>query len=194
MELKEDPTGALVSMAKEFAKKAHETQVRKYTNEPYFVHCEEVAKTVAAVDNSTQEMIAAAYLHDTVEDTQVTLEQIRTLFGETVASLVEMVTDVSKKTDGNRAIRKKIDMEHIAKASPEGKTIKLADLISNSRSIVDGDPGFAKVYLAEKTELLKVLKEGDSELLALAHTVLAEGIKDLKDKFINFDQRKKPVF
>jgi hypothetical protein len=65
---------------------------------------------------------------------------------------------------------------HLAGASPRAKTIKLADLIDNSRSIVERDPDFAKVYLAEKRELLAVLTDGDETLLnqaraiAFAHT------------------------
>jgi len=142
-------------------------QRRKYTGEPYIMHPAAVAKIVKSVPH-TQEMVAAAWLHDTVEDTEATLVDINHYFGPDVTMLVEMLTDVSRPDDGNRAARKAIDLEHTSLASPEAQTIKLADLIDNSRSIVERDPGFAKIYLAEKAKLLEVLTEGDSTLYAMA--------------------------
>lgn len=79
--------------------------------------------------------------------------------------MVDMLTDVSRPEDGNRAARKKLDREHLAKATPEVKTIKLADLIHNTESIVAHDPKFAEVYLEEKRALLSVLKDCTSPIL-----------------------------
>lgn len=75
-----------------------------------------------------------------------------------------MVTDVSRPEDGNRRLRKAMDRDHLALASAEGQTIKLADLIDNTASITRYDPGFAKVYMREAVELLGVLKKGDRTL------------------------------
>lgn len=83
-----------------------------------------------------------------------------------------MLTDVSKKEDGNRKQRKLIDRNQTAMASPEAKTIKLADLISNTKSIVQYDSSFAKVYMAEKRLLLQVLKEGNGNLYTMAKDLL----------------------
>lgn len=162
-----------IESAKVFCLAAHAAvgQRRKYTGEPYHIHPFEVADTVAGTEYCTEEMIAAALLHDVVEDTQVTLDLVARQFGIVVAAYVEQLTDVSKPEDGNRAARKAIDLAHTAKASPQAKTIKLADLISNSRSIVERDPEFAKVYLAEKRALLEVLKEGDSTLYRIAYDI-----------------------
>lgn len=156
-----------------FAEQAHSamSQVRKYTGQPYIAHPTAVVAFVNAVAH-TVPMIAAAWLHDTVEDTEVTLEDIKREFGAEVADLVEQLTDVSKLSDGNRTVRKAIDLAHTAKASAEAKTIKLADLIDNTRNIVDLDPEFAKVYLKEKTLLIEVLAEGDPALLQLAKSIL----------------------
>ncbi|WP_052465132.1 hypothetical protein [Geoalkalibacter subterraneus] len=107
-----------------------------------------------------------------MEDTPATLDEVERVFGFEVASLVEMLTDVSRPGDGNRATRKAIDRAHTAKASPQAQTIKLADLIDNSRSIVERDPGFAKVYLKEKSLLLEVLQQGDPKLLTVARKFL----------------------
>lgn len=164
---------SIVTRAREFAIHAHRNHKRKYTNEPYFVHLEEVAKMVEAV-GGTPEMIAAAYLHDSVEDVGVTLLEIMVEFGPQVMSLVEMLTDVSKPSDGNREIRKNIDFQHTAQASPNAKTIKLADLISNTGSIVQYDKDFAKVYLKEKERLLPMLKEGNVELFNKACDTLIQ--------------------
>lgn len=81
--------------------------------------------------------------------------------------------DVSRPKDGNRAVRKAKDRAHLARASAEGKSIKLADLVSNTRSIVAHDPNFSVVYLREKRALLPFLTEGDAGLFALA-TELAQ--------------------
>ena len=158
---------SLESRAQDFAARAHADQFRKYTHEPYIMHPLEVARLVRSVPH-TEEMLAAAWLHDVVEDTAVTSGGILANFGVEVAVLVGWLTDVSKLSDGNRAARKAIDRAHTADAPPSAKTIKLADLIDNSRSIVEHDPKFAKVYLEEKRLPLPFLKAGDATLWAMA--------------------------
>lgn len=168
----------LVERAHLFAKAAHEAvqQLRKYTGEPYIVHPIEVAGIVRSVPHSDA-MIAAALLHDTVEDTEVTIADIEREFGAEVAVMVGWLTDVSRPEDGNRAVRKAIDRLHTAEAPAEVKTIKLADLISNSKSILAHDPVFARVYLREKAALLEVLREGDGLLWNQANQLLQEGLR-----------------
>ena len=170
----------LIEKAAHFAENAHGSinQKRKYSGLPYFVHCEQVANIVRQA-GGTDEMIAAAYLHDTVEDTPVTQEDILREFGPDVASLVEMLTDMSKKEDGNRRTRKQIDLNHTAQASAEGKTIKLADLIANAPDIAKNDPAFGKVFLYEKQALMKVLVGGDAGLYQRAMDILNQCKKDL---------------
>lgn len=165
----------LIFFAKWFAIFAHTSvfQRRKYTGEPYWRHPEQVADLVESVDGDCYQ-IAAAWLHDTVEDTWVPLWLIRLLFSGHVADLVKGLTDVSKKTDGNRAFRKSRDRAHTAKQSPRCKTIKLADLIVNSRSIFKYDPKFSKTYAREKELLLQVLKEGNASLYVIAERILIE--------------------
>lgn len=160
----------IVQKAQVFAIAAHSAvgQKRKYTGEPYFVHPAEVAKIVASVPGSTPDMVAAAWLHDVVEDTGCTYTDIHMNFGPEIAVLVGWLTDVSKPEDGNRAVRKAIDRAHTAEAPAEAQTIKLADLISNSKSIVQHDPTFAKTYLEEKRMLLEVMTKGDPVLMAEA--------------------------
>lgn len=162
----------LINRAYAFAKQAHEGQLRKYTGEQYFTHCEAVAKIVGTVDGVNEHMIAAALLHDTVEDTNVTIDDIRDNFGGIVAVFVGGLTDVSKPEDGNRATRKALDREHLRDALPPIQTIKLADLIHNSGSILKYDTRFANIYMAEKKMLLDVLIYGDKELHNQASTIV----------------------
>jgi len=160
----------IVHKAQVYAMAAHAAvqQKRKYTGEPYIVHPAEVASIVASVPGSTPDMVAAAWLHDVVEDTGCTFTDIHMAFGIDIATLVGWLTDVSKPEDGNRATRKAMDREHTAQAPAEAQTIKLADLISNSKSIMAHDPAFAKTYLEEKRLLLAVMTKGDASLHAEA--------------------------
>jgi guanosine-3',5'-bis(diphosphate) 3'-pyrophosphohydrolase len=159
----------LEDRARTFATAAHAAvaQLRKYTNEPYIVHPAEVVSILKTVDH-TEVMIAAAWLHDTVEDTGVSIELIRAEFGSEVSDLVGWLTDVSRPEQGNRAVRKAIDRAHTASAPAEAQTIKLCDLISNTRSIVEHDAEFARVYLAEKRLLLEVMTKADPKLMRRA--------------------------
>lgn len=159
----------IVEKARVFATAAHAAvkQVRKYTFEPYINHPAAVVKLVKSVSHNDQ-MLAAAWLHDVIEDTGVDERTIINEFGRTIAELVWWLTDKSKKGDGNRAVRKAIDRDHLAQAPPDAQTIKLADLIDNTKTIVARDLKLAKVYLREKAALLHILKNGDPTLMKIA--------------------------
>lgn len=157
--------------AMEFASLAHKDQRRKYTNEPYINHPISVCKLVSEVKH-TEEMLISALLHDTVEDTEVTIEQIETEFGGLVADYVAGLTDISKSEDGNRKTRKEIDRLHYKGSSPEVQTIKLADLIDNSSTIAKYDLEFAEVYMREKRELMKFLEDGSDRLYEKAMDII----------------------
>jgi (p)ppGpp synthase/HD superfamily hydrolase len=156
-----------------FATKAHAGQTRKYTSEAYIVHPIAVAEIVRTVAHD-EAMIAAALLHDVVEDCGVLLVDIEREFGGEVADLVGWLTDVSRPSDGNRKARKAIDREHIAAAPARAQTIKVADLIDNTKSIVARDPDFAKVYIREKELLIDVLVRADPALIAIAKAQMEE--------------------
>jgi len=161
--------GGKITEAIDFAKEAHKGQVRKYTGEEYYTHPLEVARILFKhVPSISQEALVAAVLHDTVEDTATTIEDIKELFGEKVSVFVDFLSDISVPEDGNRAKRKAIDRLHIAGAPVEVKSIKLADLIHNTQTIVEHDRDFATVYMKEKMLLLEVLKCGDSVLFSMA--------------------------
>ena len=169
----------LIEKAKQFAHEAHDSigQKRKYSGEPYWVHTDAVADKVAAVGGS-ETMIAAAHLHDVLEDVtpldktgRFNYATIVKEFGEDVARLVRQLTDMFTKEafpTFNRKERKAMERERVKNITPEAKTIELADLINNTQSIVADDKDFAKVYLREKLLLLPILSEGNSELLNIA--------------------------
>ncbi len=129
--------------------------------------------------SADDELLAAAWLHDTVEDTGTTLGDIEAHFGSRVAQLVEMLTDSSQPQAKNRAARKLAHFRHTADASPEAQTIKLADIIDNTRAIVRFDPHFARVYLVEKRIQIGLAKQGDAQLWQQASTIIEQGIAQL---------------
>lgn len=125
--------------AASFAAEKHAQQKRKGENgEPYFNHLLEVAELIAASSpNLDVELMMAAFLHDTVEDTGVALQELEQRFGKDVAALVAEVTDdksLPKET------RKQLQVEHTPEKSSRAQTLKLADKISNLRAIISSPP------------------------------------------------------
>lgn len=157
---------SIIEKARKFAIEAHGQQVRKYTGEPYWHHCQAVAELVASTGADT-DTVAAAWLHDTVEDCEVDVATIGNVFNGRIAMFVYYLTDTPKGY-GNRRERKDRDVNRLATAPAPVQTIKLADLIDNTSSIVEHDPQFAKLYLAEKRTLLSVLTKGNSDLYSRA--------------------------
>lgn len=162
----------LVNDALMLAVKAHGNQRRKYTGEPYVVHPVQVSEIVETVEH-TPEMVAAALLHDVVEDTNITLQYIEDQFGAVVAEYVHYCTNVSEKKDGNRTFRKKMDADHFAMGPAESQTIKIADLLSNAESIVKHDQKFFhSAFKYEKKYMLSVLTKADPTLREMAEKYL----------------------
>ncbi len=160
------PSG-LESSALGFATTAHKGQKRKYTKEPYINHPIAVASIVRSI-GGTSAMIAAAYLHDVMEDCEVSFARLRMAFGYEVADYVRCLTDpeclYANIAAMNRAHRKRAAREQIGLAPHQAKTIKLADLIHNTGSIIEYDEKFAKVYLEEKRLLMPFLRGGNAKL------------------------------
>ena len=119
-----------------FAVKAHNGIARKGGNLPYIIHPME-AVSIAATMTDDQELLAAAALHDVVEDTEVTLEEIRREFGDRVANLVD--NESEKKTPGRESEtwheRKEKAMARIEQSSRESKIVAMGDKLSNMRAI-----------------------------------------------------------
>jgi (p)ppGpp synthase/HD superfamily hydrolase len=122
-----------------FAAEKHSRQRRKgLAAEPYVNHAIEVAQLVAStLDRPDPDLIAAALLHDTVEDTEVTFDELTDLFGADTASLVAEVTDDKSLP---KAERKRLQVANAPHKTVRAQTIKLADKISNLRSILKSPP------------------------------------------------------
>jgi (p)ppGpp synthase/HD superfamily hydrolase len=127
-----------LTRAYHFAAQKHVDQRRKgEAAEPYVNHLAEVADLVARATGGEVDIVVAAILHDTVEDTATTFEELRTEFGPQVAELVAEVTDDKSLP---KEARKTLQVEHAAKASWGAQVIKLADKTSNLRSMAASPP------------------------------------------------------
>ena len=160
-----------------FAATAHTDQRRKYDGLPYITHPIHVMMILHKAGIKDEDMLIAAVLHDVVEDTPCSSEAIYRRFGERVAMLVGELTDVYTSKaypQFNRAKRKELERQRIALTSAEAQTIKYADFISNTMSIVPNDPGFARTYLDEKEKILAVARKGNSLMLSLVEESLAK--------------------
>ena len=127
----------LVDAAIRFAVDAHAGTERRGKGFPYVIHVLE-AMSIVATMTSDPELLAAAALHDTVEDTSVTLDRIREVFGARVASLVETETDIQLSEDGRQKSwreRKQAAIDRLAATSREAKMVALGDKLSNMRAI-----------------------------------------------------------
>jgi len=129
----------MVTRAYHFAAQRHVDHRRKgAAAEPYINHLCEVAALVAqATDGGDEALIAAAVLHDTIEDTETTADELALLFGADVAALVLEVTD--DKTH-NRAQRKQAQIDKAPTKSPRAALLKMADKTSNLRALVASPP------------------------------------------------------
>ena len=169
---------SLIRKAHEFAAKAHAGVFRKWSGEPYITHPERVAAQLAAL-GFPEKVVAAAFLHDVVEDCGVSAAEIEAALGpedgpEVAALVMEVTKPVIPKESSTRAFRKAAFREHLAKSSYYGASIKLGDELDNSRNVAELAPKFAAIYLPEMRLEVEVLSHGHPELLAKLRSRLAE--------------------
>lgn len=162
-----------------FGRYAHRNQTRKGSGEAYWRHTERVGHWARKI-GLDMDVVIAAFLHDTIEDQDVTVELLTALFNANVAKNVWWLSDQSKLTDGNRKVRKAIDKAHIALAPVQVKTVKLIDSIDNLMDIAVTDRNFAKVYFQEKRDLLEVLTDGDAKVYAAAKKLIDDYFRNGK--------------
>lgn len=168
----------MVVKAVVLAERWHRVQRRKYTEEPYISHPLEVALMVAAIPGISTAAVVAAILHDVHEDCGVSIETITRVFGKTVGRYVKWLSDKYDEFDGNRDDKLLMTIERFKKIPTEFAfevhTVKLADICCNTNQIIIEDPAFAKKYMPEKRELLKILTKGHPSLLARAHGLIQQ--------------------
>ena len=147
---------SLVTKAMEFAAEKHRGQTRKdAANTPYINHPISLARLLAGEGQITDEnVIAAALLHDTVEDTDATIEDIEELFGSKIMSIVKEVTDDKSLPSPER---KRLQIENAGIISFEAKLVKLADKICNLKDMIERPP--VKWSLQRKREYFDWARE-----------------------------------
>lgn len=161
---------SLILHAAALAARAHEGQKRKYSGLPYITHPARVAGRVGILPGVTEELVAAAYLHDVLEDTKTTREEIEEATNAQVGFYVDCMTNRSKDSGLPRAQRKAMDREHLAKIPDEVKLIKALDRIDNLLDCMEAPSDFKKLYSQESLLLADVLGSGPliDELRAIA--------------------------
>lgn len=168
----------LLDRAIMFAVKAHSGTERRGKGFPYIVHPMEALEIVSTM-TSDQELLAAAVLHDTVEDTYVTIDHIREEFGDRIASIVDAESDKGiegRSEDDSWHSRKKGAIKRLAKASRDTKMVALGDKLSNMRAI-------ARDYSMMGDELWKIFHVTDKKDHEWHYRGLADSLRELQDTF-----------
>lgn len=165
----------IVEKAKQFATEAHNSinHIRKYSGEPYIVHPQNVVRILSGYTNDP-EVLAAAWLHDVMEDVQVSETRLQELFGIRVTQMIQELTSPSKVDIPNREERKRVENAKIKNISKEAKLIKLADILDNTSDVRENDPAFAYRYLNEKLMQLESLKDVNPEFWSRVHEQLSQ--------------------
>lgn len=168
----------LLDRAIVFAVHAHHNTERRGKGFPYIVHPMEAVEIVASI-TPDQELLAAAALHDTIEDTEVTVEDIRREFGDRVAELVHAESD--QFTDGiseedSWHDRKQAAIDRLAAASREAKIVAMGDKLSNMRAIW-------RDYQVQGDELWKIFHVKDKASHEWHYRGLAASLSELSDTF-----------
>ena len=169
---------SFLDRAIEFAVKAHANTERRGKGFPYIVHPLEAMEIVASM-TPDQELLAAAALHDTIEDTSVTLDDLRREFGDRVAAIVEAESDKFLEGIPDEASwhqRKQAAIDRIAAAPFESKIVAMGDKLSNMRAIW-------RDYQEQGDELWKIFHAKDKKDHEWHYRGLAASLSELSDTF-----------
>jgi (p)ppGpp synthase/HD superfamily hydrolase len=186
-------TEEIIEYVKNYADRAHGQQLRKYTGERYIVHPVRVLEMTRRY-NADICIQVACLLHDVLEDTPVTADELRDALLQVldkpeaarVVSLVIELTDIYVKehySGLNRRTRKDKEAARLAGVSPEAQTIKYADIIDNVTDIVNEDSDFAQVYVREAKKFLQLMVAGNVQLREKAVQLIDQCLEHLPDTF-----------
>lgn len=170
----------IVDKAKKFAKMKHKGQVRKFENQPYFIHPKRVAHILAQFKISTRlpELICVAYLHDSLEDTDTTYEELVKEFGTFIAGLVRELT--SDKTGVEELGKADYLLQKMTKMSNYALVLKLADRMDNVNKIQWTNTAFKEKYIKETEYIVSELQK--KRTLSRTHKKMIEEIEKHLDK------------
>ena len=169
---------SLLDRAILFAVRAHAGTERRGKGFPYIVHPMEAMEIVATM-TADQELLAAAVLHDTVEDTDVTVERLRAEFGDRIAGLVAAESDVfveGVSEEDSWHARKQAAIDRLARAPHDAKMVALGDKLSNMRAI-------ARDYAMQGDALWNIFHAKDPKDHEWHYRGLAESLRELQDTF-----------
>lgn len=168
----------VVDKAMQFALKAHGGMRRKAEHVPYILHPMEAATVVAAVCDD-EEIIAAALLHDTIEDAGITVEQIRAEFGDRITKLVLSETENKRKhmpADASWEIRKQETLKGLKNTDDISvKILWLGDKLSNMRS-------FYRMYVKYGPAMWNQFNQKDPEKQHWYYAEIGDALSELSDK------------
>lgn len=166
----------ILERAMQFAAVAHGGQVRKIGNLPYLLHPMEAAVIAGSLKND-MDVMAAALLHDVVEDTPVTLEQVREEFGDRIADLVKSETEdkmVHRAAADTWKERKELSLKELHETDDiDVKILWLSDKLSNVRS-------FYRQYLKEGDAMWQAFNQKDKSEQAWYYFSVAEAMPELR--------------
>ncbi len=169
----------LVQRAAQFATNAHQGQTRKGNGKPYITHPARVANCAERM-GFPEEAIAAAWLHDVIEDCGVSYMTLYAEFGRETADLVRELTNPSKQHPKlSRAEKKKMDREHISRCSATAQAIKAIDRIDNLNETAGLDPNWIRSYCSESRALAHQLGRCDVEFRDQLHNKIDEVLNGL---------------
>ena len=170
----------LVRRARELSEEAHAGQTRKGDALPYATHTAGVAQFLVEVGVTDPHVLAAAYLHDTVEDTDVTPDELRRDFGERVATLVRQMT-LSPEEERSFEHKHASLARHARSMDDDTKLIKLADRLSNLNDLYGRPPAKRRRYARATLTLLEALLPWPTPGDDLARKILARLPAHLED-------------
>lgn len=170
-----------------FTDNAHGNQTRKYTADRYIVHPVRVMQLCQVYTNRLP-ILAAALLHDVLEDTATNEADIRNFLltlmpveevNKTVQLVQELIDIYTKQQypHWNRKKRRAMEAARLEKVSADAQTIKYADIIDNSKEIIPNDPDFAFRFLKECKAILLMARAGNPELRQIALELVNSGLK-----------------
>ena len=169
---------ALLDRAIVYAVKAHHNSERRGKGFPYIVHPMEAVEIVATI-TPDQELLAAAALHDTVEDTDVTVEELHREFGDRIADLVHSESDIQTEgvsEEDSWHDRKQAAIDRLARASHDAKIVAMGDKLSNMRASY-------RDYMTQGDELWKIFHVKDKASHEWHYRGLAQSLSELGDTF-----------
>ena len=152
---------------------------RRHTGDPYIVHPKAVVDELCLHWNHnglhvTSAMISAAWLHDVVEDTKVTVEDLIVQFGQPIGGLVAELTKSQDKSK-SKLVRTNIEAERLRSISPDAQNIKCCDIISNLRDfVIQGDDEQTQRYMHKVTKYLNCMVDADQNLRMFVSNLLID--------------------